>query len=130
MPIFSSVASATSCSILLLLPTTMPNIARLCREIAQRLQHLNRKVVFGESCTAGLVSAMLARVPGISNHLCGSAVTYRSETKAAWLKISKRLLESPGPVSDRVAREMAQQVLRRTPEADLAISITGHLGPN
>ena len=100
------------------------------RRIAALLKQKNLKVVFAESCTGGLVSAALARVPGISDFLCGSAVTYRLDTKAKWLGVSEALLLDPGPVSEAVARAMAHGVLVHTPEADIAASITGHLGPN
>lgn len=105
-------------------------LAALVQEVASLLMQLGRRVVFAESCTGGLVSASLARVPGISEYLCGSAVVYRLDTKARWLGISEALLRDPGPVSAVVARAMALGVLTRTPEADLAASITGHLGPN
>lgn len=94
------------------------------------LVHCNRKVVFAESCTGGLVSATLTRIPGVSSRLCGSAVVYQVETKAQWLGVSRRLLESPGPVSREVAAEMALRVLERTPQADVSASVTGHLGPD
>jgi PncC family amidohydrolase len=100
-----------------------------CRRIAKLLAHQGLRVVFAESCTAGLVSASLARVPGISEHHCGAAVTYRNQTKRAWLGLSSAVLRDPGPVSRIVARQMAEGVLKRTPEADLALSVTGHLGP-
>ncbi len=100
------------------------------REIARLMAAEEVRVVLAESCTAGLVSATLARVPGISAYLCGSAVTYRNRTKKDWLGISSSLLADPGPVSELAARQMAQGVLRLTPEADIALSVTGHLGPN
>ena len=56
---------------------------------------LNRnttRVVFAESCTAGLVSASLAAHPGISRVHCGSSVTYRAQTKSHWLDISPALI--------------------------------------
>ncbi len=105
-------------------------LAALVEEVAALLQRSGRRVVFAESCTGGLVAASLARVPGISEFLCGSAVVYRLETKARWLGVPEALLADPGPVSDVVARAMAIGVLARTPEADLAASITGHFGPN
>jgi nicotinamide mononucleotide (NMN) deamidase PncC len=37
---------------------------------------------------------------------------------------------NPGPVSREVAEQMAVRVLAKTPEADLAAAVTGHLGPN
>lgn len=104
-------------------------LAALVGEIAALLRQARRRIVFAESCTGGLVAASLARVPGISDFLCGSAVVYRLDTKTKWLEVSEASLNDPGPVSDIVAREMALGVLARTPEADCAASITGHLGP-
>lgn len=98
--------------------------------LATGLRENGLKIVFAESCTAGLVSATLAKIPGISTFHCGSAVVYRLDTKHNWLGVSEDLLKNPGPVSREVAEAMAQGVLRMTPEADLAAAITGHLGPN
>jgi len=88
------------------------------------------KIVFAESCTAGLISATLARTPGASNFHCGSAVVYRLDTKTHWLSVPASMLIDPGAVSEPVAASMAEGALAHTPEADLAVSITGHLGPN
>lgn len=104
-------------------------LAALVQEVATLLRKAQRRIVFAESCTGGLVAASLARVPGISAFLCGSAVVYRLDTKAKWLGVSEDLLLNPGPVSEAVARAMALGALAHTPEADLAASITGHLGP-
>jgi PncC family amidohydrolase len=102
----------------------------LSLQIAKLLERTQQKIVFAESCTGGLVSATLARVPGISNFHCGSAVVYRLDTKTKWLGVPSSMLINPGPVSEPVARAMAEGVLSVTPEADLSASITGHLGPN
>jgi nicotinamide-nucleotide amidase len=101
-----------------------------CRAIAEWLAAQDQKIVLAESCTAGLVVASLAAVPGISRHLCGSAVTYRETTKTQWLGVSPAALSQFTAVSDVVARAMAAGVLRNTPEADLAVAVTGHLGPD
>ena len=102
----------------------------LAREIAVLLSRFQTKIVFAESCTGGLISATLARIPGISNFLCGSAVVYRLDTKSRWLGVPESMLINPGPVSEAVARAMADGALAHTPEADVAASITGHLGPD
>lgn len=100
------------------------------RRVARLLQASGHKVVFAESCTGGLVSGALTRVPGISSYHCGGMVVYRNETKRAYLGIPAALLKDPGPVSAKVAELMALGVLEKTPEADVAVSVTGHLGPN
>lgn len=104
----------------------------VANRIAALLKTTKTRVVFAESCTAGLISATLGRVPGISEYHCGSAVVYRLDTKSRWLGIDPALLvePGPGPVSDVVARLMAVGVLERTPEATFSAAITGHLGPN
>ncbi len=99
-------------------------------ELAEILDQKQIKIVFAESCTAGLVSALLAQVPGISQWHCGSAVVYQIETKENWLKIDPEILIDPGPVSEIVAHQMAEGVLTKTPQADISASITGHLVPN
>lgn len=112
----------------------MPTDARLtlAREIQTLLKQSNRMLVCAESCTAGLVAATLAGIPGASEWLCGSAVVYRNATKTAWLGVSSESLIDPacGDVCRETAIRMAEGVLAVTPEAAVAISITGHLGPN
>jgi nicotinamide mononucleotide (NMN) deamidase PncC len=76
-----------------------------------------------------MVAALLAGVPGISENLCGSFVVYRNHSKEEWLSISRKRLKDLGEVSREIAIEMAESALKRTPEAELSVSITGHLGP-
>ena len=56
-------------------------------------------------------------------------VVYRNKTKQAYLGIPPRTLENPGPVSEEVARLLAEGVLNKTPEANVSVAVTGHLGP-
>lgn len=108
----------------------LTELNQLAHRLVEVMQAGKRRVVFAESCTGGLVSAILSQIPGVSEFHCGSAVVYRLDTKIQWLGIAPELLEHPGPVSEIVARQMAAGVLRKTPEADWSASITGHLGPN
>jgi nicotinamide-nucleotide amidase len=105
-------------------------IASAVHRVAKLLKDSGLKVVFAESCTGGLVSGALTRVPGISEHHCGGVVVYRNETKIAYLGIARKSLDDSGPVSREVAELMARRILERTPEADVSIAVTGHLGPN
>lgn len=100
------------------------------RRAAELLKRTSQRVVFAESCTAGLVSAQLASVAGISEFHCGSLVTYRNRSKQDWLSVPATLLADPGPVSEIVAGSMAEGALQRTREAGIAVSVTGHLGPD
>jgi nicotinamide-nucleotide amidase len=108
---------------------TTAAIAEQAKRVAELLALQRKKVATAESCTGGLVAGALTAVPGISAWHCGGVVVYRSETKHALLGIANELLAEPGPVSEPVARLMAERVLAIIPEADVSIAITGHLGP-
>ncbi len=99
-------------------------------EVKTALTLQDKKLVLAESCTGGLLATLLTSLPGISDFFCGSAVVYRWDTKMKWLGVQPETLEKYTDVSRETAREMALGVLRQTPEATLAASITGHLGPN
>ena len=107
----------------------MPQIRETAFELAAQLESSQTSIVFAESCTAGLVAASLAQVPGISRWLCGSAVTYQESVKIAWLDVAKSDLQKHTAVSDVVTRQMAIGVLKKTPHANISAAVTGHLGP-
>ncbi|MFT5301374.1 MAG: nicotinamide-nucleotide amidase [Mariniblastus sp.] len=101
--------------------------ARLAAILAQRQTD---RVVFAESCTSGLVAALLGQIPGISNWLCGSAVTYRESVKQSWISVSAETLRQFSAESIETTCEMAIGVLERTAEASYSAAVTGHLGPD
>ncbi len=113
---------------------SLPSSDPFCTEAAQALYSvLNRRkqcIVLAESCTAGLAAASLGRLPGISRWLAGSAVVYQEQTKVRWLDVSEDLLAAQGAVCQATAEQMATGVLNITPQADVAVAITGHLGPD
>ncbi len=102
---------------------------RLAEQFAQQLSAQDRHVVFAESCTAGLVSGLMASVSGISQWMCGSIDTYMDSAKTNWLEIDPALIDRHTSVSVEVTRAMAAHVLQRTRGADLALAVTGHLEP-
>ena len=99
------------------------------KQLSLELKRQNLQIVFAESCTAGLVSAVMAGIPGISAYLCGSAATYQNETKQAWLQIDPQQILEHSSVCPQVTVAMARSVLAKTSQADLAVAITGHLQP-
>jgi len=101
----------------------------LAAEILELLQRQKATLVLAESCTCGLIAATLARIPGMSAVLAGSFVVYQIDSKAAWLNISRELIDRCDVVSSEVAAAMAEGALVQTPHASIALSITGHLGP-
>jgi PncC family amidohydrolase len=101
----------------------------VAKALVDRLADRDMRIVFAESCTGGLISAELAKVPGVSEWLCGSAVTYRCSTKVEWLGVSCEAIDQYTAVSSQVAFQMATGVLEKTSEAAISASITGHFGP-
>ena len=100
------------------------------KSLADLLSQRELRIVLAESCTAGLIAAKLGGIPGISNHLCGSAVVYREETKISWLSAEKAVLSEYSAESAESTAAITEGVLQKTTEADVALGITGHLGPN
>ena len=101
----------------------------VAQRLVEELARQNLKIVLAESCTGGMAAALLAGVPGVSNYLCGSAVTYRVDTKSQWLGVSADFIEAHTAESPETSLAMAIGILERTPEAEIAAAITGHLGP-
>ncbi|MCK5825506.1 MAG: CinA family nicotinamide mononucleotide deamidase-related protein [Desulfuromusa sp.] len=82
-----------------------------------------------ESCTGGLLSAMLTSQPGASAFLERAGITYADTAKMDWLKVPPRLLQQFGAVSENCARAMASG-LRQVTGTDLSLAITGIAGPD
>lgn len=106
------------------------NLDQLAKQLFDALEKSGDVLVLAESCTAGLISATLGRVPGMSRRLAGSFVVYQIDSKVAWLGIPTETIQHHGVVSPEVAISMATQALHLTPHATIAMSITGHLGPD
>jgi nicotinamide-nucleotide amidase len=87
-----------------------------------------RRVVTAESCTGGLVAALLTEVAGSSAVVERGFVTYSNEAKAEILGVDFNLISAHGAVSEPVARAMAEGALAHS-RADVALAITGIAGP-
>ena len=85
-------------------------------------------IASGESCTGGLIAAILTEVPGSSDVVERGFVTYSNQAKTDLLGVPKALIDDHGAVSEPVARAMAEGVLGASPVA-IAIAVTGIAGP-
>lgn len=81
-----------------------------------------------ESCTGGLISALITDVPGASAVYMGSAVTYSNEMKERLLGVPHDTLENFGAVSAETAEAMAAGACRKF-GTDASIAVTGIAGP-
>jgi nicotinamide-nucleotide amidase len=86
------------------------------------------RLAVAESCTGGLISAILTSIPGSSDVVERSFVTYANEAKTEMLGVSAALLAAHGAVSEPVARAMAEGALAHS-RADLTGAVTGIAGP-
>ena len=82
-----------------------------------------------ESCTAGLITATLGEIPGISGSLLEGAVVYSNEAKMRTCGVKAETLNAFGAVSEQVAKELAEGMRKRT-GSDIALSVTGIAGPD
>jgi len=85
-------------------------------------------VAAAESCTAGLFSAKLAEVPGVSAVFLGSVVSYANDVKISALGVDPALLQRHGAVSEEVTAAMARGACERI-GARLGLSVSGVAGP-
>ena len=83
-----------------------------------------------ESCTGGLLAAVMTEVPGSSQWFERGFVTYSNDAKVEQLGVSDDTLERFGAVSEETAMEMASGVLQAAHLAQLAVSTTGIAGPD
>lgn len=81
-----------------------------------------------ESCTGGLIVALLTEFPGSSDVVQCGFVVYSNDAKMQMLGISAALLAEHGAVSEEVARAMAEGALTSA-RTDIALSVTGIAGP-
>jgi len=87
------------------------------------------RLVVAESCTGGLVSALLTEFPGSSVVVERGFVTYSNEAKSEALGVPDDVIAREGAVSEPVARAMAEGALRAS-RADVAAAVTGIAGPD
>lgn len=86
------------------------------------------KIATAESCTGGLVAALLTEIAGSSAVVERGFVTYSNEAKSDMIGVPAGLIAEHGAVSAAVASAMAAGALAHS-RADVAVAITGIAGP-
>lgn len=86
------------------------------------------KITTAESCTGGLLAALLTDMAGSSDVFERGFVTYSNKAKEEMLGVPGDLIADYGAVSEPVARMMAEGALEAS-RSNIAISITGIAGP-
>jgi nicotinamide-nucleotide amidase len=81
-----------------------------------------------ESCTGGLIAALLTEIPGSSAVFERGFVTYSNAAKTAQLGVPEALIKRHGAVSAQVAKAMAEGALAAS-HAQITVAVTGIAGP-
>ena len=105
-----------------------PDLIARAEALLSRLRAQNLRVATAESCTGGLVAALLTEIAGSSDVVECGFVTYSNAAKREMLGVAAATLDAHGAVSEPTAREMALGALARS-QAEIAVSITGVAGP-
>jgi len=109
-------------------------IDRLPDDIEQRIRALLARacdncltLATAESCTGGLIGALLTDVEGMSHAYERGFIVYTDDAKAALLGIPRSLIDMHGAVSREVALAMVEGALFHS-RADVALAVTGFAG--
>lgn len=106
-------------------PDRLRNLAMLVLDDAERAR---LKIATAESCTGGLVAALLTDIAGSSAVFERGFVTYSNKAKEEMLGVPGDVLADFGAVSEPVARMMAEGAMANS-RANVSVAITGVAGP-
>src|ERR1700749_4392098 len=81
------------------------------------------RIATAESCTGGLIAALLTEIPGSSDVLDRGFVVYSNRAKSDLLGVPGDLIADQGAVSEAVARAMAEGAIENS-NAHMAVSVT------
>lgn len=114
----------------LLDPTLGAGLISRAAHILTVLRQTEQKLVTAESCTGGLVAALLTHHAGCSDVTEGGFVTYSNVLKNKVLGVKSQTLTQFGAVSAETVREMAEGALRVAECATISVAISGIAGPS
>jgi len=97
--------------------------------IHSRLRRRKLTVAAAESCTGGLLAAVLTAHGGSSDYFKGGAVVYSNEAKTILADVPPDLIHGHGAVSSVVAGALARGARARL-GARIGLGITGIAGPS
>ena len=103
-------------------------LTKASRELLDACRTRRLRLVTAESCTGGLIAALLTEIAGSSEVFERGFVTYSNEAKSEMLGVDAVMIARFGAVSEPVARAMAAGALARS-SADLAVAVSGIAGP-
>jgi nicotinamide-nucleotide amidase len=106
----------------------MNGMATQAQRLLAHLEKYDLRLVTAESCTAGMIIALLSDVPGSGSLIDCGYVVYSEQAKKRLLRVKSQTIKRYSLTSEEVAREMAIGALRDS-TANTAIATTGITGP-
>jgi CDP-diacylglycerol--glycerol-3-phosphate 3-phosphatidyltransferase len=100
----------------------------MARELGGLLLEARLTISVAESCTGGLLGALITDQPGASAYFLGGVIAYSDKAKHDQLGVADAVLARYGAVSSQAAEAMADGARSRF-GSSLAASITGIAGP-
>lgn len=107
---------------------TFEELVKRMAALHARLRRRKLTVAAAESCTGGLLGAVLTAHGGSSDYFRGGAVVYSDEAKEILADVAPQLIHSHGAVSSVVAGALARGARARL-AAKIGLGITGISGP-
>jgi PncC family amidohydrolase len=104
------------------------DLVSLVSILIKQLREKKWSLGFAESCTGGLLSTEVTKLPGVSDVFKGSVISYSNEVKKDLLAVKQETLDSVGAVSREVVLQMAAGA-RASLKVDVAVGISGVAGP-
>lgn len=105
-----------------------PDLIALAKQAVELLTTRQQTLATAESCTGGLISALVTEIPGASRVFHYGWVTYANEAKMRELSVPAALIEQFTVVSEPVVQAMAASA-REQAGADYALAVSGNAGP-
>lgn len=99
------------------------------KNLTTKLKKNKIKIAVAESCTGGLISYNLTKIPGASKFFMMGIVSYSNISKLDLLKVRQKTLTKYGAVSAEICKEMCNNLLKIS-KTNIAISVTGIAGPD
>jgi nicotinamide-nucleotide amidase len=104
-----------------------PDLEAKANALLERCCDRDITIATAESCTGGLIAALLTDIEGVSHAFDRAFVVYTEAAKTEMLGVSAELIDSQTAVSREVAVAMAKGAIERS-QADVAVAVTGYAG--
>jgi nicotinamide-nucleotide amidase len=105
-----------------------PEMTARAAALLEGFRRSGLKVTTAESCTGGLIVALLTEIAGSSDVVERGFVTYSNDAKMELLGVPAKTLQTLGAVSRETALAMAAGALAHS-RANVAVAVTGIAGP-